>query len=370
MTNVSAACATSTSADCRRERLEALSRSWHARASRASSSFGHSNFPASNDIPGLIAYRALLDKYGLHAGGWHGSMNEAQWDTRVNAAKILGSDYIGSGGIADPGIGSLQATIDSADALNRMGKKAVEAGVGPTYIHNHTGEFDTKYVDEGVLKTAFDILMEETDPRYVAAELDVFWSSDAFNDETGTAERRADQSVGHADQDAAHEGRPRRHGRRGRPTAAAATRSRSAPAWSTSGRSLTAARGKVQYYHQEEDGGTLSGADVSLTNLKGVGTSVVGTVQSNPVSFPSVAAGTAAASNIVPVTLTNAGDAPLSITGVGLATSGNPTNANSMREGESPGDFSIVSSTCAGATLPGAQAPTAGAPGGTRARAS
>ena len=68
-----------------------------------------------------------------------------------------------------------------------MGKKAVEAGVGPVYIHNHTGEFDTKYVDNGVLKYAYDILMERTDPRYVTAELDVFWSSDAFNDVTGQA---------------------------------------------------------------------------------------------------------------------------------------------------------------------------------------
>ena len=67
-----------------------------------------------------------------------------------------------------------------------MGKKAVEAGVGPTYIHNHTGEFDTKYVENGVEKTAWDLIMENTDPRYVAAELDVFWSSDAFDDSTGT----------------------------------------------------------------------------------------------------------------------------------------------------------------------------------------
>jgi hypothetical protein len=80
-----------------------------------------------------------------------------------------------------------------------------------------------------------------------------------------------------------------------------------------------------------------------------------------------VAAGTAAAENIVPVTLTNSGDAPLSITGVGLATSTNPSAVNARREGESPGDFSIVSNTCTGATLPGAQPPSAGAPGGTRA---
>ena len=70
-----------------------------------------------------------------------------------------------------------------------MGKIAVDAGVGPTYIHNHTEEFDRKYVDDGILKTTYDILMERTDARYVVGELDVFWSSDAFDDVTGT--RRA-----------------------------------------------------------------------------------------------------------------------------------------------------------------------------------
>ena len=55
--------------------------------------------------------------------------------------------------------------LASAQALNRMGKRSVEAGIGPAYIHNHTDEFDRKYVHNGVLMTAFDILMAETDPR-------------------------------------------------------------------------------------------------------------------------------------------------------------------------------------------------------------
>ena len=58
--------------------------------------------------------------------------------------------------------------LRSAEALNRLGKYSVENGVGPVYIHNHTGEFDAKHVDNGVLKTAWDIQIERTDPRYVA----------------------------------------------------------------------------------------------------------------------------------------------------------------------------------------------------------
>ena len=199
---------TRTTPACRTERLRALFAFLRSEGVTNVELFGHSGFPASNDIPGLTAYRALLDEFGLHAGGWHGSMNEAQWDVRVNAAKILGADYIGSGGVADPGIATYDAVLRSAEALNRMGKIAVEAGVGPTYIHNHTERVRPRqYVDDGVLKDTYDILMERTDPRYVVGELDVFWSSDAFNDVTGTADRGVHHKHGTADPDAAHQGR-------------------------------------------------------------------------------------------------------------------------------------------------------------------
>ena len=127
-----------------------------------------------------------MDKYGLHAGGWHGDMSETDWDTRVAAAKILGADYIGSGGEPAPGIGSYANTLATAAALNRLGKRSVEAGLGPAYFHNHQREFTTRYMHNGVLTTAFDILLAESDVRYSAAEIDVFWSSDAFQDITGT----------------------------------------------------------------------------------------------------------------------------------------------------------------------------------------
>ena len=190
MTNVSEPCragtqAERTSAACRLERLEALFAFLARKGVTSIEMFGHAGFPSSTDIEALQDYRALLDKYGLHAGGWHGSMSESGWDSRVVAARILGADYIGSGGVGSPGIGSYDNTLRTAETLTRLGKRSVEAGVGPVYIHNHTGEFDAQYVHNGVLMTAFDILMEESDPRYVGAELDVFWSSDAFQDVTG-----------------------------------------------------------------------------------------------------------------------------------------------------------------------------------------
>ena len=136
---------------------------------------------------GLEDYRALLDKYGIQAGGQHGSMNESAWPDTVAAAKILGADYLGSGGTPAPGIGSYANVIATAETANRLGKYAVENGVGRVYIHNHQQEFRTRYVDNGVLKTAWQIYMERIDARYAAAEIDVFWASDAYDDVTGTA---------------------------------------------------------------------------------------------------------------------------------------------------------------------------------------
>ena len=329
-----------TTAPCRLERLRALFSFLRSKGVTTIELFGHSNFPASNDIPGLVAYRGLLDEFGLHAGGWHGSMDKAGWDVRVNAAKILGADYIGSGGVvesADGGVGSLADTLRAAQTLNALGKRAVELGVGPTYIHNHTGEFDARYVHNGELKYAYDIIMEETDPRYVVGELDVFWSSDAFNDPTGTASAAFLQKHGtriqlmHVKDGIGIPGQPS-------PTNSRSGSPRTTGTGELDFRPIFAqALGKIRYYHQEHDGGTLTDADASLTNLKGINSAAVGTLHVKPPSFPSVPANTPGASNVVPVLVQNTGDAPLTITGVAIASNGVPNDA---------GDFQVVSQTC------------------------
>src|SRR5262249_32274018 len=91
------------------------------------------------------------------------------------------------------------------------------------------------------------------------------------------------------------------------------------------------------------DGGSLNDAAISLTNLKGRGSNVKGTVSVSPPSpFTSVAAGTAAADNVQAITVKNTGDAALTI-----SAAARPTGANA-RTGEAPGDFAILSNTCVG----------------------
>lgn len=56
-----------------------------------------------------------------------------------------------------------------AEEANEIGRKLHEAGLTFSY-HNHSFEF-VRVGD----KTMMDILFEETDPRYVQAELDTYW---------------------------------------------------------------------------------------------------------------------------------------------------------------------------------------------------
>ncbi len=323
---------------------------------------------------GLEEYRALLNKYGIQAGGQHGSVSEAGWADTVAAGKILGADQLGSGGTPAPGIGtsmtaagyaSLLQTIETA---NRLGKYSVENGVGRIYIHNHQQEFRTRYVDNGVLKTAWQIYMERIDARYAAAEIDVAWASDAYDDVTGTQvaalinQFPTKVKLLHI-KDAANivpanppssplvcgtPGEPNCQNASARATGFAVPADRTAFDGLNFQPIFAAAAGRVQYYHHEHDGGNPNNANDSFINLRGINARAVGTVLGKPTSFPSVAAGTPAASNVVPVVLSNTGDAPLTITGLSIT-------ADALDVGAA-NDFSVVSQNC---TAAGGGAPLA-----------
>jgi len=318
---------------------------------------------------GLEEYRALLDKYGIQAGGQHGSVSEAGWADTVAAGKILGADQLGSGGTPAPGIGSYANVIATAETANRLGKYSVENGVGRIYIHNHQQEFRTRYVDNGVLKTAWQIYMERIDARYAAAEIDTFWSSDAYDDVTGTvtaalinqfptkvkllhikdgANIAPSTNIPSSPLVCGTPGEPNCQNASPRTNGFAVAADRTAYDGLNFQPIFTAAAGRVQYYHHEHDGGNPNNANDSFVNLRGINARAVGTVLGKPTSFPSVAAGTPAASNVVPVVLSNTGDAPLTITGLSIT-------ADALDVGAA-NDFSVVSQNC---TAAGGGAPLA-----------
>jgi sugar phosphate isomerase/epimerase len=141
-------------------------------------------------------FDALADQYGLKVPSRHMSTNEANWPANLADAKLLGQHFTGSGGFAAPGIGSYENVLATAETLNRLGERSVKNGTGPIFGHNHRAEFTTKYVDaqgDGTLKSAWQILVENTDPRYVDFQLDVGWATIAGEDAAALIEQYGDR---------------------------------------------------------------------------------------------------------------------------------------------------------------------------------
>lgn len=129
----------------------------------------HGNPPA--------AVRASLRAAGLSAPSAHIGMPEVEgdWARVVGDAAATGHDYLIFAWVPDA-----HRTPDGykrlADRFNRAGGTALAAGVRFGY-HNYTYDF-TKAGD-GFL---YDVLLAETDPRYVTMQMDVYWLVDADQD--------------------------------------------------------------------------------------------------------------------------------------------------------------------------------------------
>ncbi len=312
--------------------------------------FGWSGFPANSDIAGLTTLRGLLDKNNLRCTGWHGSMTEADWPARVNAARILGCDSLGSGGFPNPGVGTYDNTLRTAETVTRLGKYAIEAGVGPVYWHNHRSEFQNRFMDNGVRKTSWQILMERIDPRYGFAEIDAGWASDAYDDVTGTKVagliNQFPNSVKllHIKDLAANIIPANPPASAIRSTAPRpALRSRSAPARSTTARSSRRpSTGSRTTTGSRTAARSTTWPSRSPTSRASTGTSRAPSRSFRPRrSRPSPPAPPRPTTSQA-ITVKNSGDAPLTISAAALQTGGN------ARADEAPGDFAVVSNTCVG----------------------
>jgi sugar phosphate isomerase/epimerase len=129
----------------------------------------------------VTEFKAALDAVGIWASSGHVGIPQpfdaAAWRASLRDALTLRSRYIVHPffGI-DFGTGEIvrdRATWAAfAHDLNRAGRMAREAGLRLGY-HNHNWEFFRLADDPS--RTAYDVLIEETDPRYVHFEMDLFW---------------------------------------------------------------------------------------------------------------------------------------------------------------------------------------------------
>jgi sugar phosphate isomerase/epimerase len=117
--------------------------------------------------------RGLLRAYGLRAVGSHIGYTEFlnNLDQVLDDAEEIGLPYIGTA--SSPGA-RYGETVDgyrrAAEDFNRFGAAARARGMR-FYQHNHSGEFA---LENGT--RLYDVILEETDPRLVFFELDIFWA--------------------------------------------------------------------------------------------------------------------------------------------------------------------------------------------------
>lgn len=125
-------------------------------------------------------YARLLKDHGLQSVAGHVNLDKATWPATLAAAKARGQRYIGSGGFGAPGLDTLDHVLATAANLNELGKAAAAEGL-TLYVHNHTGEFDSRFpYDRGdgklAMTNAWEIVAANTDPRLVQFEVDIFWA--------------------------------------------------------------------------------------------------------------------------------------------------------------------------------------------------
>jgi sugar phosphate isomerase/epimerase len=124
--------------------------------------------------------RALLRRYRLRGIGSHVGYFSAnpmaytfatQLDRVLDDAEEIGLPYIGTASSPGQRFGE---TVDgyrrAAEDFNRFGEAARARGM-KFYQHNHSGEFA---VENGT--RLYDVILEETDPKLVFFELDIFWA--------------------------------------------------------------------------------------------------------------------------------------------------------------------------------------------------
>ncbi len=128
-------------------------------------------------------FGALLKKYKLttpsgHYGidGFFKTGNFDELDTAINAAKVLGQQYVTIPYIGD----DFRKTPDELEKLisniHLAGKRVADAGLKLAY-HSHSFEFDKV---GGVM--FYGRLLKESDPAHLDLELDLYWAIRAGQD--------------------------------------------------------------------------------------------------------------------------------------------------------------------------------------------
>lgn len=125
---------------------------------------------------GNLDWAGLVKAAGLSVVSVHEDLGTIQREpqTVIEEAKKFGTKYVVITGMYRFDYSDESAVRKLAEDLNEAGKGLKGGGVELLY-HNHNCEF--RKVSKG--KTAYSMLMEETDPAYVNFEFDSYWPTEA-----------------------------------------------------------------------------------------------------------------------------------------------------------------------------------------------
>lgn len=116
--------------------------------------------------------RRELDQRGMQCSSFGVSYQDLVNNTDEVAAnaKTLGARFVRVAWIPHQGPFTVEVMRRAIDDFNRAGKRLAEQHDLRFCYHNHGYEFQPH--GDGTL---FDLLMQQTDPRYVSIELDILW---------------------------------------------------------------------------------------------------------------------------------------------------------------------------------------------------
>lgn len=121
--------------------------------------------------------REILDGDGLTAPAAHvpySALAPENWARVIEAGKILGHDYIVNPSVDREVLKQPDGWKRAAETFNRAGEESLKAGIQLGY-HNHVEEF--KPLPDG--KLPYDILLSESDPKFLKMEMDLGWAHEA-----------------------------------------------------------------------------------------------------------------------------------------------------------------------------------------------
>lgn len=128
---------------------------------------------------GNFDWAALVNEAGLSVVSVHEDLGtiKREPETVVAEAKTFGTKYVVVTGMYRFDYSDETAVSQLAQDLNEAGKRLLEDGIYLLY-HNHNCELRKISKD----KTAYDILIEKTNPEYVNFEFDSYWFAEAGAD--------------------------------------------------------------------------------------------------------------------------------------------------------------------------------------------